>query len=73
MKTKKEISYTYMKPTNKTYIKDLSRKTGQSMSYCLDELVDAVRLKRDLNIKAKPAKVAVKSRPHTNVRQSMGN
>lgn len=53
MKDKKTTLYAYVKPRNKAYLSKLSLKTGQSNSYCLDAIIDAIRLKRDVKIPEK--------------------
>lgn len=45
--------YSYVKPRNKAYITKLSLDTGQSKSDCLDAVIDAIRLNRDLKIPEK--------------------
>ena len=46
----KVVSYTYLKPINKKYIAKLAKQSGQAQSYCMDAIIEAVRLKKELKL-----------------------
>lgn len=46
----KGVCYTYLKDTNLRFLKTLSTKNGRTLSYCLDEIISAIRLKKDFKI-----------------------
>lgn len=48
----KGVCYTYLKKVNLRYIDKLSTNSGQTKSFCLDKIIDAVRRENlDLGIK----------------------
>lgn len=45
--------YAYIKPINKKHLLKMSLDTNQPISTCLDAIIDATRLKRDIKIPEK--------------------
>lgn len=39
----KTICYTYIQEKNAKFLKRMSKKTGQSLSFCVDTIIDSVR------------------------------
>lgn len=52
----KVIVYARVKPNNKKYLEKMGLTTNNPVSVCLDAVLDASRLKRDLILKDKPIK-----------------
>lgn len=45
------VIYCYVKPQNKKFLEKMSLDTSNSASVCLDAILDAFRLKRDIKLK----------------------
>ena len=56
----KVVLYTRVKAANKKYLEKMSLDTNHPVSTCLDAVLDAVRLKRDVNLKPKALKALEK-------------
>ena len=52
----KVVLYTRVKPINKRYLEKMSLDTNHPVSACLDAVLDAARLKRDMVLKPKSIK-----------------
>lgn len=42
----KTICYTYIQDKNAKFLKKLSKQTGQSLSFCMDSIIDSLRKKK---------------------------
>lgn len=56
----KVVLYTRVKPVNKKYLEKMSLDTNHPVSTCLDAILDAARLKREMKLKPKPIKALEK-------------
>ena len=52
----KDVCYTYLKKVNTRYLKKLSADYGQTISACLDAVIDAQRIGRELKLPKKQPK-----------------
>lgn len=52
-KENKEVLYCYVKPQNKKFIEKMSLDTQNPASVCVDAILDAFRLKRDIKLAPK--------------------
>jgi hypothetical protein len=61
----KAICYTYIKETNAKFLKKTAKKTGQSVSFCLDKILDAHRQKKaEVDIPVHEPKYVKKARAY---------
>ena len=60
----KVVSYTYVKPINQKYIQKLSLKSGNTLSDCMDAILDSHRLQRPIKLKDKKPQYVKKAETH---------
>jgi len=60
----KTICYAYIGKTNDKHLRKLSAKTGQSISYILDVLIEAHRLGREAQFVEKVPKYVLQAREY---------
>jgi len=52
---KKQVCFAYIKPENSKFIKAQAKKSGNTMSYCLDKMIESARKKKPFKLDMKPA------------------
>lgn len=46
----KKVCFAYISKTNREFLENTHKTTGQSMSFCLDKMLDSIRTKKAFKI-----------------------
>lgn len=60
----KSVAYTYLTNSNVKFLKKLATKSGQSVSFCLDAILDKVREEGGIKIEEKIPKYVLQARAY---------
>lgn len=60
----KSVAYTYLTNNNVKFLKKLATKSGQSVSFCLDAILDKVRVEGGIDIEEKIPKYVLQARAY---------